>query len=497
VRILVADDEALVRYGLVSVLRDILSDPPIIIEAANGRQLVEQVRDSRPHIGFVDIRMPKMEGLEAIAQASRHAPNTLWVVLTGHADFGYAQTALKLGVEDFILKPVDPAELKTLMDRLKLKVHARQRMGNRELEAKVAAVLGDTTSPGFDPYFEKPRFWQAAMVVWDSLLADDELARRRREFAGSVVARLDTEDEFSGCAVSMKNGALLIVLSMPAGGMAMDRVIDLWHRRIAALRAETADLCGDAVGDTWLLTRVVQDAEELFGEVDDLDRDAVLRFVRHPGVLMEYGDFCGRGRSQRFRPVAEILEDLRTARDFGTEADFHGLTHRLLNSVDVLTDEAFVDRGPAWYARYVLPIRGTPPESLEDLARRIHDESHVVFTADRDESDAASFDSLAARAVDVMERRFRESIGIADVAEELGVSPNYLSTLFKKETGVSFTRRLTGLRLEASRRLLSRPDANIGEVARSLGYQSGRHFTRLFKEEYGRTPSEWIAERRK
>lgn len=496
-RILIADDEALVRYGLASVLNDVLNDEPVILEAVNGLELVRIVSDSRPHIAFVDIGMPKMNGLEAIAQAREAAPNVLWVVLTGHADFAYAREALKLGVEDFLVKPADPAEIELLMQRLTRKARTRQTQGNRELEAKISAVLGDTTSPGFDVYFKKNRFWQAGLILWDSLLSDAEEARRRREFATAAVSYLEKEDGYSGAVVSLRNGNLLVVFSIPAIGTPMDKIIELWHQQFHSLRNFTAEIPGDAVGDTWLLTRVVQDPQELFSEIEHLDHDAPLRFLHRPGTLMNFSEIAEKAAGSQFRAAAQILDELADTWRFGREDDFHGLVYKLEDRCKNMANDRFIDGGPEWFGRYVLPLSGDRPKDLTSLVEKLHQEGHSLFENRTTAEDAASTTvSLVDRAAAVMARRYRETIGIAQVAEELGVSPNYLSTVFKKETGTSFTRRMTELRLEKACELLERQDANIGEVARSLGYQSSRHFTRLFKEHFNKTPSEWMNNQR-
>lgn len=491
-RILVADDEALVRFGIISILEEILPGSSTILEAANGKELVESTRVSRPHIGFVDIRMPGMDGLEAIAAAKEYAPRALWVIVSGHGEFTYARRAMKLGVEDFLLKPVDPGELKDLVDRLITKAQERQCRGNRDLEAKISAVLGDTTSPRYDSWFHRTRFWQAGMVVWDSSLSDVETSRRRRNYAGRIQDSLDAGDEYSGCIVSLSGEALLVVLAIPTGGLAMDQVIETWNRRFSALRSSCADIPGEDIGDTWFLTRVEQNPTELFREIEDLGTEASLRFIHRPAGIMNYAEVSTHSGSSRYLPVAEILEGIRNTREYGNEDDFHGLTHKLNETIERLGEHGFVQGGPLWFSRYGMSLKAPYPETLKDLARRLHDESHTLFADRRIPASGENRLALADRALEVMNRRYRETIGIAQVADELGVTANYLSTVFKKEVGKGFTQKLTELRLDKAKELLRRPGANIGEVARSLGYQSSRHFTRLFKERFGVTPSQWL-----
>lgn len=85
---------------------------------------------------------------------------------------------------------------------------------------------------------------------------------------------------------------------------------------------------------------------------------------------------------------------------------------------------------------------------------------------------------------------YMRDIGIGQIAFHLGVTPNYLSSLFHRETGTTFVRYLTGLRMDKARELLAVPGALVQDVARAVGYASVRHFSRLFQRHFGGHPSE-------
>src|SRR5689334_6111758 len=97
------------------MITDIEAPWQIVGEAGNGEELLDLVAGHKPNIAIVDIRMPKLSGLEAIRLGKTISPLTKWVILSGISDFDYAQQALKLGASEYIVKPVDPIELeKTL-----------------------------------------------------------------------------------------------------------------------------------------------------------------------------------------------------------------------------------------------------------------------------------------------------------------------------------------------------------------------------------------------
>lgn len=119
-RVIVADDEAPARYLLRSYLGDEGFLPEEIREAADGFELVDLVAEFRPHLCFVDIRMPGIDGLEAIGRCAQTSSGTTWVVVSSHAEFEYARSALRLGVTEYLVKPVDPEDLRSCLGRLGL-----------------------------------------------------------------------------------------------------------------------------------------------------------------------------------------------------------------------------------------------------------------------------------------------------------------------------------------------------------------------------------------
>ncbi|MFE3457379.1 response regulator [Nocardiopsis aegyptia] len=112
IRVLLADDEAMIRAGVRAILD---SDPAVevVAEAADGREAVDLVLSHRPDVALMDIRMPRMDGLAAAAEIHRVAPGTAVVMLTTFGEDEYVSQALGDGASGFLLKAGDPRELIT------------------------------------------------------------------------------------------------------------------------------------------------------------------------------------------------------------------------------------------------------------------------------------------------------------------------------------------------------------------------------------------------
>ena len=110
IAVVVADDHAIVREGIVSLLN---AEPDLVVlgEAADGHEAVELVMRVHPHVAVLDVSMPRLNGVTAAAQIRRALPEVEVVVLTVHADRAYVTQALAAGVRGYVLKQAVAAEL--------------------------------------------------------------------------------------------------------------------------------------------------------------------------------------------------------------------------------------------------------------------------------------------------------------------------------------------------------------------------------------------------
>jgi two-component system, response regulator YesN len=134
-KILLADDERPARFVLRSLLEELGFPSGSIAEAADGRELVEEATAQRADCAFVDVRMPGMDGLSAIEAAAPACPSTRWIVVSSYAEFEYARQAIRLGVTEYLLKPVRPEELSACLGRMGI------RPGSPEDDAALGPVI--------------------------------------------------------------------------------------------------------------------------------------------------------------------------------------------------------------------------------------------------------------------------------------------------------------------------------------------------------------------
>lgn len=110
IRVILADDHDLIRQGLRTMLEG-AHDIEVVAEAANGRELIDAVRAHFPDVVVVDIRMPGMDGIEAVRRIKKHHPNVKALMLTVHDEDAYVHEAISAGATGYLLKTVSTEEL--------------------------------------------------------------------------------------------------------------------------------------------------------------------------------------------------------------------------------------------------------------------------------------------------------------------------------------------------------------------------------------------------
>lgn len=118
-KVLVVEDEEMIRKGIVLAVDWAALDCVVVGEAANGLQALEAVERYAPSLIITDLKMPVMDGLEMLRQLREWGNNAFVIILTAYDSFAYAQTALRLGAVDFLLKPFHDGELEQAVTRLK------------------------------------------------------------------------------------------------------------------------------------------------------------------------------------------------------------------------------------------------------------------------------------------------------------------------------------------------------------------------------------------
>lgn len=152
--IMIVEDEYLVRQGIASLVNYEQFGMQVIAQAENGREAWQKFQENPADILLTDINMPQMNGLELAKLVRDQAPKCHIVFLTGYDDFDYARTAIKLGADDYLLKPFSKDDVEEMLAKVQTKLDKERKkaqiqnlvdQGQRsELEEAIHARLADS-----------------------------------------------------------------------------------------------------------------------------------------------------------------------------------------------------------------------------------------------------------------------------------------------------------------------------------------------------------------
>ncbi|MCB8968259.1 MAG: response regulator [Ardenticatenaceae bacterium] len=135
--ILIVDDTPVIRSTLLNILGKQETGFTQTWEAANGEEAVQLARTHKPDIIIMDIKMPILTGLQAASIIRQEHPDIKIVMLTAYNEFTYVQKALKLGVRDYLLKPVRPNKLLELLTEIRHEIEEERRIYGQSKSSKI------------------------------------------------------------------------------------------------------------------------------------------------------------------------------------------------------------------------------------------------------------------------------------------------------------------------------------------------------------------------
>ena len=201
-KVIVADDEKLIAKNIARRIEESSEAFRVIARAGSGTEALEQARELLPDVVFSDIKMPEMDGIELIAALRKEHPSVLCVIVSGYSDFEYMKAAIQNSAVDYLLKPVNPEELKHLLQRLEATLLAREQQVVPRREAD-AAALAENVRVYLQENYDKPVDFSA---LADSLaVSAPYLSKLFHEQTGSSPSKYLTDMELK---VSDLAGAL-------------------------------------------------------------------------------------------------------------------------------------------------------------------------------------------------------------------------------------------------------------------------------------------------
>ena len=519
-KVFLVDDEIVVREGIRSNFPWDETDFVLAGEAPDGEIALSMLQDVKPDILITDIRMPFMDGLELCRQVSRSMPWIYIVILSGYDDFAYAREAISLGVKEYLLKPVSGQELRSVLERIALRIQEDKRQqaslnAYREQLASSSRFLKEKLLTELYGGANGERILKSARSMQMNLLANHYLVMLlhsspepdSEEAMFSAQSVLERLAEGSGGAAHLCRGfggfSLLVLGDTPT---------DLEERAYGLAQAARYDV--ERSASVKLLVAIGADVESLADIPASLsDARSIMEKLKagkaenDPRRIMGAQDIS---REPDFTlpdldaaPIAEQLKSATTADVDGILARYvEGLGDAAAQSV-MLANYFFVEITLA-ASRIILDSQGDPKEIIPEAFRKqgtMLSVDEVLPTCRdmlrrailfRDSRESARYGGVIRKAKAFIAEHYADSnVTLHDVASHVALSNNHFCTVFSQEVGVTFTEYLTATRIARARELLTTTSMRTSDVAYAVGYNDPHYFSYLFKKNTGMSPRDY------
>lgn len=529
-KVILADDEEEIRNGIIRKINWKENGFELVGAAENGQEALELAEKCKPDVVMTDVKMPFLNGLELGEKLAERMPSTKLVLFSGFDDFEYAQQAVKLNATEYILKPINSEELVALLQKIKKQIDM-ELSEKRNLDTLnqyylkslpilkeqflirlVSSKLSEKRAKELAKEFQEDlsaQFWTVAILHGElneetkqdehfsfhnqeellplslKQIADEALVRefRFKSFIYSdnvtLIFMLSEEKEIlkivNGMNRLCKIAQRFLDIPVSAGiGTPCDSLAEI---RYSYQGAENALGYRVLMGDKAIYIDDMEPDLSIQLQFDEQDERELLNAIKlepQENIRAIVDRLVGRFRDSRvpFNQyqiyMTEILSGLfKVIRGYKLDMeevfgkDFKGYSH--------LSDF----------------------ESLSDLSNWFYEACcKISAMIKRERMDTTKL--IAEKAKEFVKEHYSDSnVSVEMLCSFLHVSPAYFSTIFKKETGVSFITYLTDVRMEEAVKLLNTTDEKTYVISLKVGYTEPNYFSYVFKKHFGVSPSKY------
>lgn len=517
---MVCDDEQIMIESVKHIVEDEFSSIRIIATARSGREAIEKALTVKPDIILTDIKLPGINGLDAIKEIKKLHNDVKIVIISAYEYFEYAKQAVELGASGYLIKPVKKERLVDTVQRITAQLDDERRKYYWELEAKeriekmLSAVEHNFIYSLLFAQLKKDDIIKYKKDFFD---IDNEMGfifvlmfNQKCEGGNYEVQlrdSLDNQKIYTLFKDNLKHRCKCIV-----GPVMFDKVVvyaaqsieDLYQQRVQAIT------CIEDIMRL-LLRKYDIKFKVGIGRVHN-DQDIMMSYQEalkalnccEDGMIIHIDDIAPNICNAGFEIVNEehnLLTSLESGdvkrslsvlsdifREYPNFFEQENLHYRIIEMM-VAVRQVAMENGindntePGQYIKQILCCQSR--EEFEHLCTE--EIMHIAGVVSNNKK--CNIGKIVEKADKIISERFSQNLTLEDISKELYISPQYLSRLYKNETGENFIERLTSVRIENAKKLMKQNKHSIKEICYMSGYCDPNYFSKLFKKHEGISPS--------
>lgn len=486
-KVLLVDDEFMIIKGLQKLINWEELNLELVGSCKDGQEAYEFVKNNHVDIVVTDVNMPFMSGIDFVRKTQEDNLNFYVILLSGYQEFEYVKEGIQLGVENFLVKPIDKAILHKTLESTVAKLEKEE---NQKESDKI--VLDNTLLKWINDEIEITDLRRALKLTGHQLKANTKY---------SIFIFENKLDELKNLFAAHQQNLYFTY---------QDDLVLIFQGEITEFQNFRNDL-----SHKYHVQDKLKGLGELFVEVDE-----VYKSYEQASQSLEFLNFYkGQAISKIFDQNKSL--NSQTANIYNLSfSKFHqalavrdeSLIFMELRNIFNTLKEKHTDSNYICYLSFIIisdiyrEFGITDAEVMNDSVQRVYKAATIdgvetnlyrVYHDVSEESKDISYSDLVRDVLFIIMQRYSDDLTLLAIADELHVNSMYLGQLFKKELGVSFSKYLNSYRVKKAQDLIINTSLNFSEISEQVGYSSPGYFYKKFKKECGFSPSDYREKYRK
>lgn len=503
----IADDEANIREGLKCIIDWEELGFKVCGEAGNGEDALQDILRLNPSLVLIDMRMPKLYGLEVIEQAKGQGFAGAFVILSGYSDFKYAQTAMKFGVKYYLTKPMDEEELEKVVKEVYNDIQGeRQKKEDDEFFRKKSKkeILQDIIQDEVRYELLNLQELQLEAEVYQIVMYENfQIGEVELPYQFSDMFQVadSGNNSFEHFLIKGKNVLLL------KGNFAIDKFQRfLKHYDSAPQKGSPLDTLfisyGSVVHDIRDLKNSYEQAATLLGRRFFCEKGQhVLGFTELPEVQEQKESMDASKAEEYCNKLTDYLQTFNRRKVQESLRELEGYLYQIetdISAVKLFAADLYLQVKETMTHRYNAVT--IPFESNQAIIAFINEQHYLYeitdyFAEQFEEVMSAignsSRDSVLDDILYYIEHNYPSNIKLESIAALFGYNSSYLGKIFNKNVGESFNSYVDQVRIKHAIELLVENKHKVYEIAEMVGYKNVDYFHKKFKKYVGESPAEY------
>ena len=505
-KLLIVDDERIIREGMKKLIPWEKIGISHVLTAASAQEALKIVEEEKPQLLITDINMPEMSGIQMLEEVYRIVPEIRAVILTGYDYFEYARDALRLHVQDFLLKPVHET---VLYESIKKQIEF--------LEERRAITRGPLRASSIQKQFELERITRQLIRGEDAEQAAKQLEEIEhiRPDAQFMVAVLLPDFPIEERALHLQELCVFCMNEIDGKGYGftvMDKQDDeiwifylteacplggerMFSDLLALIRSEFSEMPHAAIGTqiTGAANIAVsyREAQQLLRADNPngglrLPKDLTNRNLRFSECFAELKSAMCAGISNPEKVAKQYEAFIALANEYQkTDQDVGRYAFRMISDLYYACLTSGIPVSESFLGQAAVAFASANRNECRELGMQ-----YIRFMLASRETEN---NKMVIQAREYIDQHLADSISVSDIASKFFVSPNYFSRLFKKTMGEGCNDYIVRKRMEKAKSLLSSTDFSAGRIANMVGYSDTNYFSMAFKKHCGMSPTSYRA----